>query len=323
MAEVEAQSNARHAFLIPANSTAIAVGDAVMLDTSNRLSPLTKTALGAARFVGFSADAWTSQIAVDKYGTADAYSTPASFASGAEHKVHVLAEDTVVSIAILETSGKAGHTVYASNVTSGGMIFTLVKPATGTACVPVGRLERDFSGATANDKQRVVVIPAFRNSTESDIQWWINNHVEHGLLPAFDSSSHISYTKGGAYVMGKYFAVAAATAALPIVCASSTTKARVVLYYIGLGGTARLKDTKNVLFTYTTAGVTAASVMRNSFYWPTFSLEGVIFGAGLIRTASSNMKASNVIAVRRTAQDYGFRKYITGNPLTTSAPTLR
>ena len=59
MADPEVQSNARHAFLIPANSTAIAAGDAVMLDTSNRLAVLTKTALGRARYVGFAADKWS------------------------------------------------------------------------------------------------------------------------------------------------------------------------------------------------------------------------------------------------------------------------
>ena len=322
MADPEVQSNARHAFLIPANSTAIASGDAVMLDTSNRLAVLTKTALGLARYVGIAADKWSQQIALDKYGTADAYTTPASFNSGLEHKVHVLCEDTVVNLAIVQTSGKLGAAVFASTVTTGAQIFTLLKPATGPDCVPIGHLERDFSGAAANDKQRVVVQPAFRNTTEADIQWWIDNHVEHGLIAAFDSTSLISYTAGGAFVNGRFFKVAYASAALGIVCASSTTKARNVLYYIGLGGTARIKDTKGVVFTYTTAGVSALSVMRNSHYWPTFSLEGVIFGIGLVRTASSILKASNVISVRRTARDFGFRKYITGNP-TTAAPTLR
>ena len=234
----------------------------------------------------------------------------------------MLCEDTVVSIAITQTSGKAGQAVFASTVTTGAQVFTLLKPSTGPDCVPVGHLERDFSGATASDKQRVIVQPAFRNTTESDMQWWIDNHVEHGLIAAFDCTSLISYTAGGAFVNGRFFKVAYASAALGIVCASSTTKARNVLYFIGLGGTARLRDNKGVLFTYTTAGVTALSVMRNSHYWPTFSLEGVIFAVGLMRTASSNLKASNVISVRRTARDFGFRKYITGNP-TTAAPTLR
>ena len=322
MAEVEVQSNARHAFVTPANSTDFYVGDAVMLDSSNRLAPLALTAIGTARFVGFSTDKWNSQIAYDKYGTVDAYSTPASFSGGADHKLHVLAEDTVVSLSITQTSGKLGNTVYASTVTAGAMIFTLLKPASGTACVPIGRLERDFSGATANDKQRVVVTPAFRNSAEPDMQWWINNHVESGLIPAFDCTSLISYTAGGAFVMGKFFSVARATAALGVVCASHASKARIVLYYIGLGGTARIKDTAAVRFTFTTAGTTAKDVIRNSRYWPTFSLEGVVFGGGLLRSASQDIKASRVVAIRRTAMDFGFRKYITGNP-TTAAPTLR
>jgi len=316
---VEVRTNARHGFFTPANSTAIAARDAVMLDTNNRLAPLTATALGAARFVGFCTDKWSNQVAIDTHGNGDAYTTPGSFQSGNKILLPVAMEDTVVKLAITETSGKAGNTVYASTLTSGAMVFTLLKPA---SAIPVGRIEKDFTGATAGDVQDVIVIPVFRNTCETDIQHWINNHVEHGLVPAFDCTSLISYTAGAAIVNGRAFAVARATAALGVICASSTTKARTILYYIGLGGTARIKDTKGVLYTMTTAGATPAAAARNSQYFPSFSLEGVIFGAACVRTASSDIRASHVVIVRRSAQDFGFRKYITANP-TTTAPVLR
>lgn len=314
----------RNGFFIPANSTAIAEGDAVMLDANDRLAPLTLTAIGGARFVGFAADSWSQTIAITKYKLdgVTAYSTPASFSNGSEHKIHCNLDGSVMALSLANTAGSAGDTVYASTVVSGAMVYTLTKPATALGMVAVGHLRNSFTGATANDFQEVITKPTAINSFQTDMAFWLQNHVEHGLIAAWDSSSVISYTAGGAFVGGKFFKVAYASAALAIQCASSTVKARTVLYYIGLGGTALLKDTKNVLYTMTTAGATAALAARNSHYWPTFSMEGVIFGVGILRTASSNLAASRVFAVRRSFEDIAFRKYITGNPMTTS-PALK
>jgi len=321
MAARELKVTARNGFHIPANSTAIGLCDAVMLDTSNRLTPLTLTATGQARFVGFAADQWSQQIAIDLYGVVAAYSTPNSFNSGAVHRVHVIMDGSVVEIAISDTSGNAGDTVYASTVTSGAMIFTVTKPAGGAACVEVGHLKKSFTGATANDTQEVVVRPAFVNTLETDIQWYLNNHVIDGLTCAWDSTSHVSYAAGDVFVNGKYYHVAAATAALAWGCATHATKCRTVLFYVGTTGAAAVK-TGTVYFTMTTAGATVAAAARNSNYWPTFSLEGVIFGVGIFRSGSADLAASRVYSVRRSLQDIGWRKYITGNP-TTGGPTLR
>jgi len=329
MAAREIKKTARNGFFIPANSTDIAALDAVMLDASDRLATLTKTAIGAARFVGFANAKWSATVANDVYQSegSNAYATPASFASGAKHQIHVLMDGSVVELSIDSTSGQAGDTVYASTVTTGAMIYSLSNPGAGAGQVAVGHLKNDIpAGASANDYQEVVVAPCMVNTFATDMAFFLANHVEHGLIAAWDSTSLISYTAGGAFVGGKYFKTAYASAALAVGCATHATKARVVLYYVNASGTPAIKDTGGSAsgFHFTAAGTTAAAVVKNSNYWPTFSIgDGVIFGGALLRTGSADLSAAHVFAFRRSIQDVSYRKYITGAVGRSGSPTLK
>ena len=190
-----------HGFLVPADSTDIAVGDAVMLDASKRLTPITKTSLGISRFVGFAVDRWSRQDALNKYGTIDAYLTPNSFTTpgarpaiwtnastdlkasikdllsetpSSQHKVHVLVHESVFRIPILESSGVARQRAYASVVDSGSMMFTLVEPLAGPSCVPVGHLQEDFGNASAGGAQLVVIASTYQIEYPEVPLDWIN-----------------------------------------------------------------------------------------------------------------------------------------------------
>lgn len=312
----EVLSSARYAYVTPANSTAFKSGDAVMIDTSNRLALLTATAQGRNGFLGFINEEWSSDIAVLKHGTSSAYSDPATYGI----KMRVVCAPSVVSVALTQTSGQAGDQVYLATASTGAYVFTLTKPSTAGTVVEIGKLERDIpSGAAASDPQWVILAPNAKQSYETDIDFYLNNHVIDGLHVQFNTTSKVAYRTGAVIVGGKYFRITSATG-LGIVCASHASKARMVLYYIGLGGTARLKDTNGVKFTLASAGTDCAVILKNSFFWPTFTYEGVIFGAGLLRTASSDLSSTDVAGIRRSVQDVKFRRVIKGNPYTSGSP---
>lgn len=306
---------------LPANSQTLTKGDAVFLDVSDRLAPCGLNQLSAKRFVGILDAKWGAAEAYSKTGMHDAYTTPASYPEAA--KLRVLNQGVVnlpVATPYVASSPNvaAGATVYLTDATQGAMIFSTLKPATGAACVPIGRLEMALpSDHTANDKRPVILMPTFRGSMETDIDQYLCNHVLNGLSVAWDSSSLVSYSAGVALVEGKRFSVAYASAALGIVCASVVSYARTVLYYVGLGGTALIKDRGGSGPTYTlaSAGTDSNSIPMNSKFWPTFTAEGVIFGAAVVRSASSILAAAKVKSVHRTARDFAFRRFILGGPI--------
>lgn len=314
-------ADARIGKFLPANSTDIAASDPVMLNTDDRIVPLTATAIGATRFVGFCESKWNAQVAADKWGNVTStgpYATPASWPVD----LVVLGPETVVEVAIANTSGKAGQVVYLGTASTGAYVFTLTQPATSGTVVTVGTLERSFTGATANDCQRVVVQPTMRSTYESAMEYWMANHVIDGLGVAFKATSAISFKIGKAFVGGKMFSLAAQGNTLAAAVTQHATKAQIVLYYMGTGGTALVKK-GSVRFTRTSAGATTAAIIKNSWFWPTFSFTaGVIFGAALYASNSTIATAPRVWTVRRSITDVKFRKSIKGNPYTSGQPTL-
>jgi hypothetical protein len=316
----------RTAYIIPANSTSLGDLDAVMYDADGRLAPCTASMLGNSRFAGFCCGPWSEQIACDKYGTTTAFSAPASFNSATgTARMGVLQEGNVVAVAITDTAGNRGDRVYLSTATSGAMTFTVSQPDPVNQ-VWVGTLEKTFTGAAANDEQRVIVRPCSVNTADADIQFWLNNHVVDGLLPAFDSDSKISYTSGGVFVQGRHHQVAAGTALDMAACASHATLARIALVVVGNGGTVRAIDTGGVKVTMTTyaSGGTESTFAKNSHAWPTLSAgDGVPFGAVVFRSGSADIAASRVVIIRRSLKDTMFRRWITGNPYSSGTPGLR
>lgn len=276
-------------FFLPKASTDIASGDAVKLNpVTGRLEPCTKDEEGRDWFAGFSDDAWSSDIATRLFGVGNTeYTAPVNVRLKVNHQ-------GVVRVALKETSGKAGQAVYLDVATSGGMAFTTTRPSPAIT-VLIGHLEKDYSGATANDPQNVMLIDRQANA-EAAIYQYLSNHVVDGLTVAFDSSSLVSYTAGRAFVNGQFFTIAAATAALGLVCASHASKARVVLYVINSAGAAAIVDTGTNLI-----AVGSATALADSQYWPKTSY--LVFGAGHVGSGSSILDAGSVRTIRRSVAD--------------------
>jgi hypothetical protein len=313
MGNPELRASHRYGYFQPAASTTLGAGDAVSVDTSGKLIATTKILWNSHHFVGICEDDWSSVVAQDEYGDAALYTTPTT------STLRRVLTGGVANLPIEATSGTAGDAVYLSTATQGSMTFTLTQPLAATGVVLVGKIEQDFASATSGDKQGVIIRPTFRASFETDMEFWLNNHVSHGLSCAWDSSSLVSYSSGAVYVGGEYLSVNYASAALGIACASHTTKCRIVLFYVNAAGTPAIKDAGSAGPVFTTGSFSPAnctSCVRNSKLWPTFSYsEGVIFGAGLVRSASSIFTANRVRPVRRTVRDVAYRRSIAGNPI--------
>lgn len=313
MGNPDKRSSHRYGYFQPAASTTLAAGDAVCVNSAGDLIAQTKSAYNTYRFVGICEDDWSAAVAQDEYGDTTLYTTPTT------STLRRVLSGGVASLPIEATSGSAGDTVYLSTATQGSMTFTLTQPTTAATLVVVGRIEQDFSGATSGDDQGVVITPTWRTAFESDLDYYLNNHVIHGLSCAWDCTSLVSYSSGKVMVGGRMFSLNYSSAALGIVCASHTTKCRIVLYYMTPAGAAAIRDKGSAGVVFTTGSFSPAdctSCVRNSKLWPTFSQgDGVIFGAGLVRSASSVLTADRVRPVHRSVRDINYRRSITGNPI--------
>lgn len=283
----------------PKASTEITDGDLVILDnTTGYIEPMTtagKTRVNETRVHGFADDDWNQDVAITKTGEVAGYSSPSSYAVTAKTPT---INRGVFHLAISDTSGKAGVPVWYASGGTGAQIFTVTKPSQEIGMIYVGILAVDFSSATANDKQMVLVYPGAFDKREMALQHWMRNHVEQGLLIGFDSSSLVSYTKGIAFVNGKMFSIAYASAALGIVCASHTGR-RCAAYVITSAGAAAIVDTGNNTWA---TGAATATALQDSQYWPTTSLP--IFGISYLGSESSDINAGAVRSVRRTVNDF-------------------
>ena len=313
MPDPELRSYPKWGYFRPADSTALEGGDAVCVDSSGRLIAQTKSAYNAFRFVGICEDDWSSQVAQDEFQDTTLYTSPTT--SILRRVLH----HGVANLPIEATSGSAGDTVYLSTATQGSMTFTLTQPTTAAGTVVVGRIEQDFAGATSGAKQGVIIKPTFVEAFETDLEYYLNNHVIDGLSAAWDCTSLISYSSGKVMVGGRMFSLNYDSAALGIVCASHTTKCRIVLYYMTPAGAAAIRDQGSAGVVFTTGSFSptnCTSCVRNSKLWPTFSQgDGVIFGAGLVRSASSIFTANRVRPVHRSVADIQYRRSILGNPI--------
>ncbi len=306
---------------LPADSQTLTKGDAVYLNEADRLGPAALDRSTQRRFVGILDAKWDAEAGYGSTGAHDAYTTPGNYPEAA--KLRVLNQG-VMNLPIATTYAastlevEAGAMVYLTDATQGAMLFSTIKPAAGAGVFPVGRLEMALPSVhTANDKRPVILMPTYRGSTEPDIDTYLCNHVLNGLSVAWDSTSLVSFAAGAVLVEGKRFSIGYGSASLGIICASVVTAARTILYYIGLGGTALLKDRGGSGPTYTlaSAGTDSNSIPHNSKFWPTFTAEGVIFGAAVVRSASSILAAAKVKTVHRSARDIAFRRFILAGPI--------
>jgi len=291
------QGESRLGFYLPRASTDIASGDAVMLvQSTGRIEPCTATEQGRDQFAGFSDDEWSTDIASRMFGIGSTeYATPVDARIKVNHKGRA-------RVAILETSASAGAAIYMSTAATGAQVFSTARQAAATE-VMVGTLEKDFTGATANDPQNVIVADR-RSNREAAIWQYLNNHIVEGMAVAFDSSSLVSNTAGKAYVNGQIFTIAANTAALGIVCAAVATAQRCVLYVVNSAGVLAIVDTGLPTFLSSVAGTTTA--LANSNLWPTGSY--LIAGVGFVGSNSVLHNAGSVRTMRRSVADLAFRR---------------
>jgi hypothetical protein len=161
--------------LIPKASTDIKSGDYVVMPRN--IDPISRAVLGAEARISPISTAWAAQWGVGIVDSdfttntvgATLYATPT-----AGEALPVLRRG-IVRLAITKTSGKAGDLVIYSSGASGAQLFTLNNFRRDVA---VGRIWKDFSGATANDTQQVELIE--KPISERDIYFWLANRVIQG-----------------------------------------------------------------------------------------------------------------------------------------------
>ena len=156
--------------VIPKASTQISSGDLVVM--ARGADPISRAVLGAESRVSPIATAWGGQWAI---GIADAdFSTntvgATLYAAPTSNQAIPILRNGVVRLAIVQTSGKAGDLVVYS---SGGTGVQLFKVNNFRRDVAIGRIWKDFSGATANDAQLVQLIE--KPMTEKDVYYWLQN----------------------------------------------------------------------------------------------------------------------------------------------------
>lgn len=158
---------------IPIASVAQHAGDVVQLrrDTGY-IEVMTATLEGFRNFVGVLDDAWSDTIATQRYGAGQTdYSSPST--RPVKLKVY---HSGVFDFAIRETSGTAGQAVYLLTSTTGAQVFTIDPLSAEGVGGPIGYLYETFSGATANDCQKVRLTAGIQTITP-DIRWYLMNHI--------------------------------------------------------------------------------------------------------------------------------------------------
>src|SRR3990167_1971109 len=161
--------------LPPRASTDLTSGDYVVMSRTS--DPISRALLGAESNIRPLTTKWWAQwgagIVDADFNTnvvgATKYATPTS-----DEAMPVLRRG-VVRLAIVETSGKVGDNVIFSSGASGAQLF---KINNFRRDIGVGVIEKDFSGATANDTQKVSLYEKALNGR--DIYFWLQNKVLQG-----------------------------------------------------------------------------------------------------------------------------------------------
>jgi len=161
--------------IIPKASTDITSGDYVVAPRNS--DPISRAVLGAESRIGPAGSAYACQWGV---GVVDAdfdtnivgstlYATPT-----ANEALPVIRKGAV-RFRIAQTAGKAGDNVIYSSGATGAQIFTINNFRRD---VGVGEIEKDFSGATANDTQGVILYEKPLHGR--DVYFWLGNRVVQG-----------------------------------------------------------------------------------------------------------------------------------------------
>ncbi len=271
----------KYSEFIPAASTAIAAGDAVMLARdAGTITVMTATPEGARTFVGISDDVWSSTVATQKYGAGNTdYTSPTT--RPVKLKVY---NSGVFDLAINETSGYAGQAVWLKTATTGSQVFTCDPASTaGTALGgPIGYLYENFSGATQYDCQKVRIAPNVGSPISPDIRWFMMNRPISMVASTGNMEGSMPFTgvdsKGGStlstrcammfMVQGEYISIGSGVE-LGAQCHNTADASTLCIVALGSDGSVYLfKD-----YLKGTTGETFASMVAAPAYWPSVSLD--------------------------------------------------
>jgi hypothetical protein len=161
--------------LIPKASTDIKSGDYVVMPRN--IDPISRARLGSEAAISPIGAAWDAQWGIGIVDSDFTTNTVGStkYATPTAAEALPVIRRGIVRLAITKTSGKAGDLVIYSSGASGAQLFTLNNFRRDIA---VGRIWKDFSGATANDTQQVELIE--KPISERDIYFWLANRVVQG-----------------------------------------------------------------------------------------------------------------------------------------------
>ncbi len=161
--------------VIPKASTDLRSGDYVVMPRNS--DPISRARLGTESRISPVGAAWNAQWGIGIVDTDFNTNTVGStlYATPAANQALPVIRRGVVRLKIVQTSGKAGDLVTYSSGATGAQLFGLNNFRRDIA---IGSVWKDFSGATANDEQSVLLFE--KPMTGKDIHFWLNNRVLQG-----------------------------------------------------------------------------------------------------------------------------------------------
>lgn len=285
---------------IPVASTQISSGDAIMMTTAGAILPATASMDGHLKFCGIADENWSSVIAIQRYGASSAdYATPTTLPVKLRYYV-----DGVFDLAIRETAGTKGQAVYIQTSTTGAQIMTIDPLGTEVVGPPIGELYENFTGATANDCQKVRIRAI--KTVPHDIRHWMMNHLVSWNTTQFTNSGMAiaqsapstsycpTWGKVVAIVNGILVSIAS-DSETGQVDSNNGTYSCVVLWAFGSAGSViAFKDSAKQ-----TNAITRAAMRADSIYWPSVTIDYLPFAVGVMGGCCSEISGT-IYAVYRT-----------------------
>ena len=298
----------KYAEYIPTASTAISAGDAVRL-LNGALAIATATKATYKDFIGICDDDWNATRAIQLYGAASTdFATPTT--RPVKLKVY---HEGVFNLALRETSGTAGQAVYLMTATTGAQVFTIDPGATAIVNAvmgPVGFLYETFTGAVANDRQKVRITAGLQNNPR-DIRWHLMNRliywsggggatntVRHIAASAQGDSYAVSWGRVVALVNGVLVGIESDCVIGTIQLTDSLTYSMVVIYGLDSAGSMCIfYDTAK-----RTTAVASATLRTDPFYWPSVTTDFLPIGMAIMK-GSECVISGMVTVIYKTVAD--------------------